>query len=397
MPELSLFTASTITPERFASVLEAAHSPCAGDAFTLYYLIESYKINPAGALAFFWHESKCGTEGFARETLSWGNMKNPEGRQVGWVGAFARYPSWRMGLDDWCDHIVKYYAKRGLTTVEKIIPVYAPSSDKNVPAAYINDVRAKVAQWQEIPPMAPAYMPNIITIKADYSNERTEPIQLIVAHGTAGRDSTNELQHGGGRKVSIHVLIKKSGQIIRMVEDDRAANHAGFGTISLHGTTYSPDKGHSSINAISLGFELENLQDGKDPYPDAQLLAMGWQISDWRTKHGPIPLVRHADVDPSRRADTVNLSVAQIEGWAARFQVQPPVALQTYRVKDPVSTKTDDNWLAVREGRDTRFPIALGGTCKLWPGTLVVLDDVADGWGHLVDNRGFVAMSGLEH
>lgn len=65
-------------------------------------------------------------------------------------------------------------------------------------------------------------------------------------------------------------------------------------------------------------------------------------------------------------------------------------ATQTYRIITGV------DFAAVREGRGTGFPIALGGACKLAPGTQITVDDRTDGWAHLSDGRGFISMSLLE-
>lgn len=145
-------------------------------------------------------------------------------------------------------------------------------------------------------------------------------IAAVVAHGTGGYDNDagrRYLQRGGekadgsDRKVSIHCYISKKGVIYRMVPDDKGANHAGAASAVLKvGTkTYRAGK----INQVTLGFELANLQDGVDPYTEAQLNAMGWLIADWRRLHGPLPLYRHAEIDPTRRSDPVRLSVAAME------------------------------------------------------------------------------------
>lgn len=158
-----------------------------------------------------------------------------------------------------------------------------------------------------------------------YSERGGQPIVAIIGHGTVGTDSRAYLKRGGDRpdgsdrKVSIHVLIDKLGTIYRMVDDHYAANHAGLGTLRLNGKIYSPNG--INLNRVTLSFELENLQNGRDPYPDAQLLAMGWQIALWRRQYGPLPLFRHADVDPTRRSDTVGLSVQQMNNWAAKVEV----------------------------------------------------------------------------
>ena len=154
-------------------------------------------------------------------------------------------------------------------------------------------------------------------------------IVAMIAHGTGGTDSRRYLQRGGDlpdgsdRKVSIHVLAQKDGTLYRMVPDERTANHAGgilkngvFSSIlTVNGRTFRG----SQVNLHTLGLELENLQDGLDPYPEAQLLAMGWQFHRWRQRWGlALPIVRHATVDKGRRTDTVGLTVATMELWVAR-------------------------------------------------------------------------------
>lgn len=176
-----------------------------------------------------------------------------------------------------------------------------------------------------------AQAPIIETIVPAYSTDRLgERPVAIIAHGTAGKDSRAYLQSGGGRGVSIHVLIAKSGTIYRMVPDQRGANHAGAATSSftLHGRTYTG----GLVNRATLGFELENLQDGRDPYTEPQLLAMGWQIAHWRALWGALPVLRHGDLDPTRRRDPYQLSVNDIEQWVARADAHfnpPPVSLPT--------------------------------------------------------------------
>jgi hypothetical protein len=149
-PELRFFTASTISKETFHTVLSQAKSPAANDADTLYEIPVRYRINPAIALAFFKHESSCGTAGVARSTLNWGNLRRSRGHAAAVHDGWAWYHEWRDSLEDWC-LLIKEYADRGLDTVEEAIPVYAPSSDNNAPARYIAFVVAAVKQWQEIP------------------------------------------------------------------------------------------------------------------------------------------------------------------------------------------------------------------------------------------------------
>lgn len=205
------------------------------------------------------------------------------------------------------------------------------------------------------------------TINLDYSpanwqSPRDGAVPLaIVMHGTGGTDSRRYLQRGGAlpdgsdRKVSIHILIDKAGTIYRMVDDECVANHAGgvllangmlSSRLTIGGMTYRG----AQVNRRTLGIELENLQTGADPYPDAQLLAMGWQINAWRGRYGALPVTRHATIDPGRRSDPVGLTVATIELWATRAAAaaQP----RRYRVKAGAGAN-------VRAGRSTSTKVLM--------------------------------------
>ena len=168
------------------------------------------------------------------------------------------------------------------------------------------------------------FPPKTTFLQADYYGSRNgHDVIVIIGHDTEtptiDGDSTNYLKTGGGRKVSIHALIHRDGSITEMVKDDDAANHAGYGTLHLNGRTYEPDG--INLNAVSLGFELEHWNGPTRQYTDDQLLSMVWLIATWRAKHGPLPIFRHADVDPTRREDTRFLSVDEIEQWVQKAQV----------------------------------------------------------------------------
>ena len=175
-----------------------------------------------------------------------------------------------------------------------------------------------------------------------HSSRDGADIVALIAHGTGGTDSRHYLQRGGDlpdgsdRKVSIHSLVQKDGTIYRMVPDERVANHAGgvlkngvySSVLTIGGRTFRG----AQVNRHTLGLELENLQNGTDPYPEAQLLAMGWQFYRWRQRWGAaLPIVRHAIVDKGRRTDTVGLTVATMELWVARAAAG--AESKRYRVK----------------------------------------------------------------
>jgi len=127
-------------------VLAAASSKAAGTGQALYDLSVKYGIDDAYALAFFEHESTFGTGGVARATLSLGNIRCSEGYQC--IEGYRAYSSWVQGYADWYRLIrTLYIGEWHLSTVEQIVPKYAPSSENDV-AGYIAAVEKAVSTWR---------------------------------------------------------------------------------------------------------------------------------------------------------------------------------------------------------------------------------------------------------
>jgi hypothetical protein len=128
-------------------VLFTYHSPAAGQGHALYVDGVRYGIDPVFALAFFMHESSFGTAGVARVTHSLGNIRCTPGYPSCYEG-YRAYATWQEGFLDWYQLIRNVYVNRwGLTTVDQIIPVYAPASENDV-AAYIAAVKQAVDTWR---------------------------------------------------------------------------------------------------------------------------------------------------------------------------------------------------------------------------------------------------------
>ena len=127
-------------------VLAAANSRAAGTGQALYDLSKKYGIDDAYALAFFQHESTFGTGGVARATLSLGNIRCSDGYQC--IEGYRAYSSWIAGYEDWYRLIrTLYISQWHLSTVEQIVPKYAPSSENDV-AGYIAAVLKDVSTWR---------------------------------------------------------------------------------------------------------------------------------------------------------------------------------------------------------------------------------------------------------
>ncbi len=158
--ELSFKSPPRISRAVFAGLLNqgiggTGTSPAAPYADDIYDIIVGYELDPAVALAFFAQESQYCTTGMCRsyDMKSWGGQRaayNPQrsaGIVRGLYGPFVSFHTWQDSISDWCELILNRYVARGLDTVEKAIPVYAPASDGNVPAIYIDNVRRRVALW----------------------------------------------------------------------------------------------------------------------------------------------------------------------------------------------------------------------------------------------------------
>lgn len=144
---------------------------------------------------------------------------------------------------------------------------------------------------------------------------------IIVIHHTAGTDSLNYLTKNVN-KVSTHALINKQGRIYRMVPDELAANTVGFSAIGTY-NRWPTLKGTFSCNIISLNIELENLGNGRDPYPEAQVNAAAWQIASWRRKYGYLFVLSHAVIDTNGKTDPLGFNWNQLETMIAYHTAFP--------------------------------------------------------------------------
>jgi hypothetical protein len=155
----ALMGSPTISADFINQVLAAYHSPASGKGQALYDLGVKYGIDPVYALAFFWHESDFGTTGEARVTRSLGNERCITDRPCidRDRGGYALMNSWEDGFEHWYA-LIRYGYVEGqvtipivghvCTTIDQIVPVYAPSQDRNDVAAYIQAVKHAVDTWR---------------------------------------------------------------------------------------------------------------------------------------------------------------------------------------------------------------------------------------------------------
>jgi hypothetical protein len=147
------------------------------------------------------------------------------------------------------------------------------------------------------------------------------PISMLVIHATAGSlASAIAWLCSPPSKVSTHYIVSKRGLIFQLVPDDWAAWHAGRAL--WHGET--------AINEISLGIELENANDGRDPYPPVQLDSAVRLCREKCTAYqiAPDMVVRHLEVaiPKGRKTDPAGFPWAEFTArlFATSPQPAPP-------------------------------------------------------------------------
>jgi N-acetyl-anhydromuramyl-L-alanine amidase AmpD len=143
---------------------------------------------------------------------------------------------------------------------------------------------------------------------------RPLPPRVVVMHATAGTNSLGWLTTDPNSAVSAHLLIDKDGDVHRLVEDAGVAYHAG---ISQWGSFGKP--GQPTVNWVSLGIELENLNTGSDPYPSLQVIAAARAVYRWYGGYGYLPTVSHQSIAPTRKTDPAGFPWQQYYAYLDEF------------------------------------------------------------------------------
>jgi N-acetylmuramoyl-L-alanine amidase len=133
-------------------------------------------------------------------------------------------------------------------------------------------------------------------------------VDTVVIHATAGPlvPSLNWLCSKQSQ-VSCHYVIGKGGEIYRILGEEYRAWHAG--------RTEMPD-GREWANDYSIGIEVVNANDGKDPYPDIQVEALVWLLKNILARRGirRANVVTHAEIarPKGRKTDPKGLDVGAV-------------------------------------------------------------------------------------
>ena len=130
-------------------------------------------------------------------------------------------------------------------------------------------------------------------------NERAEPISMVVLHYTEMESAAAALERmcDPTAEVSAHYLITEEGEVVRLVDEEKRAWHAGV----------SYWRGHTDVNGKSIGIELDHPGHalGYREFSEAQFEALVPLLARIvRTYDIPrANVVGHSDVAPARKID----------------------------------------------------------------------------------------------
>lgn len=155
------------------------------------------------------------------------------------------------------------------------------------------------------------------------------PISLIILHATADGGSEKGAEawmSNPTSQASAHLHVRRDGSVTRMVDDRRRAWHAGV----------SAWPGIRDVNSESLGWEIANRNDGKEPYTAAQYTAVA------RALHHYLPqgiersgVLGHCDVAPGRKSDPKGWDWVRMWLELAMLELEPRIVTSPPRPPAP--------------------------------------------------------------
>ncbi|HEY0326002.1 MAG TPA: N-acetylmuramoyl-L-alanine amidase [Allosphingosinicella sp.] len=128
---------------------------------------------------------------------------------------------------------------------------------------------------------------------------RSRPISMIVLHYTDMLSAEEAIDRlcDPEAGVSAHYLVTRTGEVVRLVPEERRAWHAGR----------SYWRGLTNVNDDSIGIEIDNPghSNGYEPFPEAQIDALIRLVADIKQRHNITRgnVVGHSDVAPARKRD----------------------------------------------------------------------------------------------
>jgi N-acetylmuramoyl-L-alanine amidase len=172
-------------------------------------------------------------------------------------------------------------------------------------------------------------MDGIIDAPSPNFDERNLPVSMLVLHYTGMEDAASAIARlrDPEAKVSAHYLVAEDGQVLRLVEEEKRAWHAGRAFW----------RGLTDINSASVGIEIVNPghEFGYRPFPEPQMDALIPLIADIVRRHRIRPpyVVGHSDIAPARKQDP-----GELFDWARLAKLGLAMTRPTRNLIDPLWT-----------------------------------------------------------
>lgn len=124
-------------------------------------------------------------------------------------------------------------------------------------------------------------------------------VRYLVLHYTDTQSAFDALKimQDPARQVSAHYLVDEQGGVLRLVQEEMRAWHAGK----------SRWEGEEDLNSFSIGIEIQNPGHGFGyvPFPDEQIRSVAKLCRDIISRHDILPphVLAHSDIAPERKRD----------------------------------------------------------------------------------------------
>jgi N-acetylmuramoyl-L-alanine amidase len=157
-------------------------------------------------------------------------------------------------------------------------------------------------------------------------DDRSLPISMIVLHytGMETGEAAIERLRDPAAKVSSHYLVAEDGTVLRLVDEDKRAWHAGR----------SHWRGVKDINSASIGIEIVNPghEWGYRPFPDEQIAAVIRLVHEIKDRYDITRgnVVGHSDIAPARKQDP-----GELFPWGKLARLRLALPRPTRNLMDP--------------------------------------------------------------
>ncbi|WP_448665023.1 N-acetylmuramoyl-L-alanine amidase [Sphingomonas sp. CJ20] len=157
-------------------------------------------------------------------------------------------------------------------------------------------------------------------------DERALPVTMIVLHYTGMETAQAAIDRlrDPAAKVSAHYVVDEDGTILRLVDEEKRAWHAG----------QSHWRGITDVNSASIGIEIVNPghEFGYRPFPAEQMSALIPLVAEIKERHAITRgnVVGHSDVAPARKQDP-----GELFNWHALARLRLALPRPTRNLVDP--------------------------------------------------------------